>query len=180
MTLEELLLGHRADLEAFVARHAGRLLRYETDQDLVQGIHLRALERGTDFRYQGEKQFYAWIYALARGYLADRHAHWGALRRRPKALLRLTQAGGSQGAPEPAGDDTGPETFADRREMLTLAVKALGLLPERDAQLVRWAADGISLEEIAGRLEMSYRGAQTASRRAQERFRKAFQVVAGP
>ena len=162
MNLDDLLLRHRDDLAAFVARHAGRLLRYESTEDLVQGMHVRALERGSTFRYEGEKPFFAWMYTLARGYLADRHAHWGALRRSPRTLLRLARAGGgSDGVAEPPGDDTGPSTFADRRESLTLAVKALGLPPRPISSLKHlspFSDDKTHGLEVFGGLPVSWCG----------------------
>jgi RNA polymerase sigma factor (sigma-70 family) len=179
--LTELLVARRADLVRFVERHGGTTLRFESADDLVQGIHVRALDRGRDFTWQGDKEALAWLYTLARGYLADRHEHWSALKRRPARLLRLTASGaetGDRGAVrEPAGTQTGPSTYASRREQLELAVRALALLLPRDRDLVRWHTEGMSLDEQTHRLGVSYDAAERAHLRALERFKKAFQVV---
>lgn len=175
--LPELLVRYRVDLLRFVERRAGPLLRFETPDDLVQGIHLRALEHQDRFEYRGREPFLGWLHELARNYLSKRRAHWSALKRRPAGLFRLTRAEGTGGVAEPAGAGTGPATFAERREMLTLAVQALDLLMERDRQLVRWASRGVTTDEIAERLDLSRTSAERARQRAVERFRKAFRLL---
>lgn len=178
----KLLEEYRGDLERFLARRAGWILRYETPEDLLQGLHVRALERGRDFEYRGKEPFLKWLYTVARTHLADRHAYWSALKRRSANLLRLT-SGGTPRDPdsvrEPAGERTGPSTFADRREQLAIAVKALAVLPDRDRKLVRWSSEGVDLPEQAERLGLSYEACKRARQRALERFRKAFRLASG-
>jgi RNA polymerase sigma factor (sigma-70 family) len=174
--LERLLDAHDGELRRFVRAHGGQLLRRESEDDLVQGITLRALERSNSFRDQGAAAFRAWIATVARSYLADRANYWRALRRKPGALLRLTSGG--TGGVDPAGTATGPSTFAARREHLKLAVLALAALPPRDRDLVRWTSEDVPLEEQAKRLSVSYDAAKQARLRALERFRKAFQLAA--
>ena len=169
--LAELLPLHRADLEAFVRRHAGRLLRFESVEDLVQGIHVRALE--ADYEHQGREPFLKWMHVLARRHLAARYAHWVALRRKPASLVRLTQAEGA------TATDTGPRTYAERREMLTLAVRAVAILRPKDRQMVQWESEGVPLKERAERLGVSYAAADSARRRALERFRKTYEFLLG-
>ncbi|MCK6458564.1 MAG: hypothetical protein L6Q95_01555 [Planctomycetes bacterium] len=179
LELKRRLAEAQADLAIFVRKHAGRLLRLESAEDLAQGIHARALERAGSYRHRGREQFLAWMYAVARTHLADRHHYWGAMRRRPSSLLRLV--GDSQtgaGGLEPAATATGPSTFAARRELVSLVGQALSLLREQDRNLVRWLGDGVPMKEQAGRLGLSPDAAESASRRALERFRKAYRLVA--
>jgi len=179
----DLLVRFRGELTGYVARHAGRVLRHESAEDVVQGIHLRVLEQRATFEYRGDESFLAWIRAVARSHLADRHAYWSALRRRPARLVRLIGAGDAtsdrSAAAEPAATATGPSTFASRREQVDVAVKALGLLPERDRDLVQWGLDGVAPEEQARRLGTSVETADRARRRAVERLRKMHAVIAG-
>ena len=117
MTLADLLDDVRADLLVFVRSHAGWLRRFETDDDLLQGVQVRALERADQFEYRGREPFLAWIYRLTRSHLADRRAYWSALKRRPARLVRITRAtprDDTSAVQEPAGARTGPETFAQR------------------------------------------------------------------
>ncbi len=179
--LASLLVAHRADLLRFTERHAGGLVRFETAEDLVQGMYARALDRGRDFEVRSEREFLGWMHTLARAYLVDRRAHWAALKRGSGRLARLTaQAGGSgdpHAAAEPASTGTGPSTFASRREHLALAVKAVAVLLPRDRDLVRWHADGVPLSEQAARLGVTYDAVERAALRAIERFRKAYRLV---
>jgi len=176
-----LVVRRRREILALVRAEAKGLLRYESADDLVQGIQLRAIERGGTFEYRSEAEFLAWLRRTARSHLADRRNHWGALKRRSGRLLRYT-AGAAATAdpaavPEPAADGTGPSTFAARREQVVLATKALDLLLPRDRDLVRLAADGLGTSEQAERLGLSVEAAGRARRRAFDRFRKAYELV---
>ncbi len=183
--LEGLLLRYRADLERFLERHASGLLRYENAEDLVQGVHARALAEAEAYEHRGEKEFLGWLHTLARRYVADRHDYWSAMKRGSGKVLRLsfsgTASGLAEGRPLPPGSEPGPSTFASRRELLGFATKALAVLPERDRRLVRWMSEGVDLKVQAERLEISYAAAQRAGLRALERFRKAFELASqGP
>lgn len=182
--LDDLVAGHRDALARWIAPRAGWLLRFESADDLAQGAVLRVLERGGEFRYEGEDAFRGWLHTVTRSYLADRANYWSALKRRSAALLRLTAGGSSNGNGTPAAGTprstrTGPATTADRREQLTLAVQVLATLPPRDADLVRWATEGVDLREQAERLGISYEAARKASRRALSRFRDAYRFASG-
>ncbi|HEX5138864.1 MAG TPA: sigma-70 family RNA polymerase sigma factor [Planctomycetota bacterium] len=168
--LGSLLAAHSADLLLFLRKNGKRLLDRETEEDLLQGVRLRALEHAAEFRYEGREAFFAWLHALARSYLADREKHWSALRRNPGALLRLTAA-------DPASTATGPSTFASRKEQLKLALEALATLLPKDRDLVRWSSEDVPLEDQAARLGVSYDAAKQARLRALERFRKAYELA---
>jgi RNA polymerase sigma factor (sigma-70 family) len=185
VTPEELsthLDAHRAALSGFVRRHAGVCLRHETGEDLVQGIHLQAIAQAERFEYRSAPEFEAWVFRIARGHMSDRRDYWTAAKRSPERLLRLTRPDGGAPAPgsarEPAMHTAGPVTRADRADRLRLADEALTMLLPRDAELVRGQADGLTLDEEAERLEISYAAAQRARLRALERYRKAFLLLA--
>jgi RNA polymerase sigma factor (sigma-70 family) len=176
----ELLERHAADITAIVRREAGTLLTWESADDLVQGAHARVLERAGSFTWQGPEAALAWIRATARSHLAHRREHWRALRRKPAALLRLTLSDDETraAAPLPADTSTGPATFAARREALELAVRALDLLLERDRELVRGAMEGRSAAELGASLGLSAESAGRAQRRALDRLRRTFRILA--
>ncbi len=170
-----LFLAHAAELRAFVQRHGAGLLRFETDDDLVQGIGQRALQA----RGQPVENARAWLFAVARHFLADRADYWAARRHGSARLLRLTAHGRSDpdATPLPPTESRGPATVAMRREMLGLALRTLAALPERDAQLVRWASEGVPLDEQARRLGKTYDATQRAAHRALDRFRKTYALA---
>jgi RNA polymerase sigma factor (sigma-70 family) len=168
--LPSLLAAHSADLMAFLRKAGTRLLPFETEEDLLQGVRLRALERAAGFRYEGREAFFSWLHAIARSHIADREKHWSALRRNPGSLLRLTAA-------DPASTATGPSTLASRKEQLKLAIEALATLLPKDRDLVRGSSEDVPLEEQAKRLGVSYDAAKQARLRALERFRKAYALA---
>lgn len=181
--LSRLLVEHRDSLLRFVRRHGSGLLRYESPDDLVQGVHTRALAAAGKFEYRGEADFLGWITRIARAHIADRHEHWSALKRGRGRILRLTWSGSGAFDPSsvrtPAGNVTGPSTQAAKREQLLLVVKVLSALPPRDQKLVRWSSQAVPLKEQAERLDISYEAAQRAGMRAMERFKKTFQLAMG-
>ena len=59
--LEERLVEVRPDVVRFVHKNAGRVLRFETSEDLTQGIFVRALDRCERLGAGDEKAFFAWI-----------------------------------------------------------------------------------------------------------------------
>lgn len=182
--LPSLLVETRDDLAAFVRRHAAGLLRFETADDLVQAVHVRALESEAHFSWRGREPFFAWLYTVARRELSDRRAHWAALKRGSGDLLRLTEgAAGTSGTADPRAvaappaKGSGPSTFADRREQLVRVIRTLDALLPRDRDLVRWTAEGVDLAEQAERLGISYDAVERARARALDRFRKAFTLA---
>jgi RNA polymerase sigma factor (sigma-70 family) len=180
-SLARLLERHRGALVRLVERHGSGLLRYETAEDLVQGVHLRAIEIADRFEYRGDKEFFAWIAKIARHHIANRHEYWSAMRRNAGKLLRITldrsqTRSGTRGV-EPAGAGRGPSTVAARREEAALAMKALSVLFPRDRELLEGFGAGLSVEETAERLGLSYEAAKRARQRAIERFRKTFELL---
>jgi RNA polymerase sigma factor (sigma-70 family) len=180
-SLSVLLESHRESLLRLVRREARGLLSYEGVDDLVQGVHLRALEVGERFVYQGEKAFLGWLFTLARRHFADRADYWSALKRRGPALLRLTTADPSVSRRDrgrlPAVSGPGPATRASEKEEIALVLRAVSLLLPRDQKILHWLSEGIDLEETAARLGLSYDAAERARLRAADRLRKAFSIV---
>lgn len=181
-TLSALLERHRDALARFLQKEARGLLRYEAVDDLVQGVHLQSIQVEEHFEYRGDDAFLGWLFTVARQHIARRHAHWTAMKRNAGHLIRVSTGSsdassmGSSGV-DPAMSATGPLTFAERREQLQTAVRALACLPERDRQLVQWMSEGVDIRDVADRLEIGYDAAQRARHRAIERFRQAFTVL---
>ena len=174
MNLEDLLTRHRETLVRYFRRHGAYLRRYEASEDLAQGVHLHAVRHQERFEFQGEPQFVSWLLRLAGQHLADRIAHWKALKRDAGPMARISFSGTGV---EPAGSLTGPITFASRKEQLHLATLAMNGLPPRDRELVRLMTDGAGIDTIAERLAVSSAAAQRARLRAMDRFRKIYAIV---
>lgn len=179
--LEDLLIELSGEVADEVARRArGALLRFETVQDLTQGAAQAVLRAAPTFTWRGREAGRGWILRVVESHVEDRRRHWSSLKRQGGTLLRLDAGGlpsGSEAAFDLATSETGPSTFAHRRELLVLAARALELLLPRDRELVEGDAAGLTLEELGRRLDLGPDAVQKARVRALERFRKAFELV---
>lgn len=179
--LAELLHRHHDDAIRFVQHEAGVvLLRFDTPEDLVQGAFCRALECYEQFEYQGDAAFRGWLKQVLRHHVIDRRDYWFAMKRNRGRLLRLTWQGVGASSAHPldlAGSDTGPSSFAARREHLQFITRATGLLLGRDQDLVRWTAQGVTLQDVAQRLGITENAAGRARTRAMVRLKKIFLML---
>lgn len=180
--LAELLERHRSALARFIQLRAGGLMRHESGEDLIQGIHLRALKQVAGFTYRSDNEFFAWLVIIARQHFGDRNDHWNALRRHATVMLRITTSEkpeASSPGVQPVGQQTGPLTFAERREQIQIATKVLSTLGERDQQIIGFLSAGQSIQEVADLLDIEYDAAEIARRRALDRFRKNYAKIVG-
>ena len=73
-----------------------------------------------------------------------------------------------------------PETEASRRELPRLVQVTLDHLPGRYGQVLEWKyIESVPIDEIAGRLGVSYKAAESLLTRARDAFRDAFAAAAG-
>ncbi len=175
--LADLLTEHREVVVRYFAGKGKSVRRYESPEDLAQGVHLHALQQEHRFDYQGERQFVAWVLRLARQHLRDRIAHWKALKRDAGPVLRITYTEATRAGVNPPAQITGPITNASRKEQLHLATLAMDGLPPRDREIVRLMTAGADIEGISRQLKISSSAAQRARLRALERFRKIYDIV---
>ena len=177
------MLRHRDDLLEFLGRRSGAVSRYESPEDLLQGLFSDLLSHPERFDPTDTDAERAWLFGAAKRFVAMRRRHWAALKRGTSRMLRQDRAADSRtGFENPAiesfaASQTGPSTFASRREQLVLATRALSLLMPRDQELVRLASQGLSNEDIARRLALDVATAARAKSRALERLRKTHELV---
>jgi len=169
-----LLERYLPDLEGYVARHAGRLVRAkESSSDLAQSVCREVLERLADgrFRYQGEAAFRQWLYRAAVMKMLHRDRHWKMDKRdaareaaRPEAPPDASRVpGGVSAIPVEAT----PSMDAIRAEELELFQRSFEALPERDQEIIRLHhAEGLSHAEIAEELGIAESYSRTLLSRA--------------
>ncbi|MFN0060621.1 MAG: RNA polymerase sigma factor [Planctomycetota bacterium] len=178
--LRDLLQREGSALEKFVRRHGGGLLRYESLEDLVQGVSLLALKSESGFEYRGDGAFNVWLQQVARRFLASRHAYWTARKRDAGRLLRVTSSDSSRisgtDSVNPRGGES-PSRMSIQREELALAARAIALLLPRDQEIIRLVAEESSVEAIADALDMTTDTARKARLRAIQRFRKTLELL---
>lgn len=105
--LSELLIEHRAELVRFLERQAGSVLKFESAEDLAQGLQLQLLRREDGFTDQGPVAFRSWLQESARRFVGQRRGYWQALKRQAGPMLRISFSG-SRGAVDPQGNITAP------------------------------------------------------------------------
>lgn len=167
-------------LRALLRREAGTtLLRFDSLEDLLQGVHAEAVRSGDAFEYRSEPEFIGWLFTIARRHVMARREYWFAGKRRHGAILRLTFSAGSGQIErrELADSATGPGTFAFRREQLLLATRAAAMLLPRDREIVHALVDGVTAPELSQRLGITVDAAEKAKVRAIERLRRAFELL---
>ena len=144
---------HRSERVHIVRGRAGALLRFEGATDLVSGLVVELLSRTPDFEARGPEADRAWLFEAARLHLANRRRHWSTLKRETSRLLRTGLQGGSETGPKSnpieafAASQTGPRTFAFRREQLVLLTQATAVLLPHDRRLVELVTADRSNEE---------------------------------
>ncbi len=172
----------RDQLGKWVEREARGLLKRESVDDVVAGIHARALSQLEGFELRTDAEGFNWLKTIARQHVLDRQKYFAALRRQGGEMLRITSASlgdtpDARPGVQVAGRMTGQVTYAMRREAIDLAAKAIASLLPRDQEIVRRTVDGASVEDVAKEFRMSYDAAEQARRRAMERFKKAYELL---
>lgn len=146
-------------------------------RELAQITFCRAFERLDSYR--GEASLFAWFCQICRNAIID----LSRSRRLFAAHLapRVDDAGVQDllealSAPE----DQQPEHFVWRAELMDLIQTALDHLPSRYGDILEWKyLDGLSVQDIADRLAIGPKAAESALTRARHAFREAVAAIYG-
>jgi RNA polymerase sigma-70 factor (ECF subfamily) len=142
----------------------------EGAKDIVQQTFCQAIERLDTYR--GEAALYTWFCQICRNALADHYRRRGGAGRvvlledqpNARAILESLAA--------PASDE--PEVGAQREQAHRIVEATLDTLPGRYGEALEWKyIDGLSVREIAGRLGLGEKAAESLLTRARESFREA-------
>ncbi|MGH8251572.1 MAG: RNA polymerase sigma factor [Steroidobacteraceae bacterium] len=181
-----ILRGDEAAFQELFDRFFPRLYRFtlarigndpETARDIVQQTFCNAIERLDSYR--GEAALYTWFCQICRNEVTDH------FRRKGRTALRVTLLEDQPNARAileslagPAGDE--PETGVWREQLHRLVEATLDSLPGHYGEVLEWKyVDGLSVREIAGRLDLGYKAAESLLTRAREAFREAIVDLAG-
>jgi RNA polymerase sigma-70 factor (ECF subfamily) len=143
----------------------------EAARDVVQQTFCRAFERLDTYR--GEAALYTWICQICRNAIADhfRRSGLGAgrvtlLEDEPNARAIL------ESLAAPAADE--PESGAVREQLCRIVAATLDALPGHYGEALEWKyIDGLSVREIAQRLDLGEKAAESLLTRARDSFRTA-------
>jgi RNA polymerase sigma-70 factor (ECF subfamily) len=165
--------------EFFAAHHQGlfrfALARVDGDRELARDLAQAALCKGLEKldSYRGEAPLFSWLCSICRFELT---AHFRRLGRRPHEVELPEEGLVARGSLESLSFDLGdPENQALRREVARLVHVAMDHLPSRYRLVLRWKyVEGLPVNEIAGRLELSAKAAESLLTRARQTFRDGF------
>lgn len=147
----------------------------EAARDIVQQTFCQAIERLDTYR--GEAALYTWFCQICRNGVAD---HYRRISRSASRVVLLEDQPDARAILEsfaaPEADE--PETGAMREQVHRLVEATLDALPGRYGEALEWKyIDGLSVREIAERLSLGEKAAESLLTRARESFREAIAGV---
>ena len=179
-----LLAGEATAFDAFFGEYFPRLYRFVLPrvefvvadaQDICQETLLRALRRLQSYR--GEAALFTWICRIASNELSD---YWQRRRREGAQLVFAEDDASVQAvlAALHANEADGPEARRHQAELCRAVQITLDHLPGHFGDALEWKyLDGLSVVEIAKRLNLSTAAAQSMLQRARAAFREAFSAI---
>ena len=177
--------GDEAAFEEFFERYFPRLFRFalprvdgndDCAEDVVQRVMIRAVTRLNTYR--GEASLLTWLCTLCRHEIAA----WRERQGRVREVSFLDDRAQLRAALETIAieDDANPDVVMRRRELAELVRLTLDHLPGRYGDVLEWRyMHGFSVAEIAARLGVGYKAAESLLTRARESFRQGFTYAAG-
>jgi RNA polymerase sigma-70 factor (ECF subfamily) len=181
-----LIAGEESAFEEFFAAYFPRLYRFarvrlsgdeDSAEEVVQTTLIKAV--GKLHTYRGEAELFTWLCTFCRWEIAawfERSGRTGDVsladdRPETRAVLDAIAA--------LSRDD--PESELDRRELSRLVQAVLHQLPARYGDALEWKyIEGLSVQEIADRLGLGYKAAESLLTRARQAFREGFGMVSRP
>jgi RNA polymerase sigma-70 factor (ECF subfamily) len=151
------------------------LARVDRQEDLAKEVTQAALCKALEKlnTYRGEAALFSWLCSICRFEIS---AHFRRLERRPPEVDLVEEGGVVRGILEslPASLDD-PESGLLRREVARLVHVIVDHLPAHYGRILEWKyTDGLSVKEIAGRLGISAKAAESLLTRARQAFKDGF------
>jgi RNA polymerase sigma-70 factor, ECF subfamily len=178
------LAGDESAFEEFFAAYFPRVYRFarlrlagdeDAAEDVVQVTLIKALTKL--HTYRGEAALFTWLCTFCRREIAAWYERAGRAAEVSLEDDRPEMRAVLDALAVMSRDDPGQEF--DRRELSRLVQVTLDLLPARYADALEWKyIEGFSVTEIAQRLGLGYKAAESVLTRARQAFRDAFALVA--
>jgi RNA polymerase sigma-70 factor (ECF subfamily) len=181
--VRRILAGDHDAFRALFEQFFPRLYRYALAQlandhdearDVVQQTFCRAIENLDRFR--GEAALYTWFCQICHHEIADRYRARGS----PLRSVHLEDSVELQAVLNAlsSGDLDLPEVDAWRRDVGRVVQATLDRLPGHYAEILEWKyVDELSVNDIASRLEVAPKAAESMLTRARVAFRAAIGTV---
>ncbi len=181
-----ILAGDEASFRELFDRFFPRLYRFalarldrdqEAARDAVQQTFCNAIERLE--QYRGEAALYTWFCQICRNVITD---HYRKQQRGAERVVLLEDQPNVRAILEAlaAPVDDEPDTGVWRQQVHRVVEATLDTLPGHYGEVLEWKyVDGESVEEIARRLELGPKAAESLLTRARGAFRAALTDLAG-
>ena len=165
---EEFFEGHFPGLYRFAL---ARLKDPELARDIVQSAICKAIANLSSYR--GEATLAAWLFTICRYEISG---HYRKLRRAPARVDLVEEVPEVRAALDSlASGFEAPDDSLSRKEVVHYVHAVLDRLPERYGAALEWKyLDGLSVKEIAARLEVGPKAAESLLTRARQAFRDGF------
>ena len=145
------------------------------DPDLTRDIVQSALTKAVAHldTYRGEASLSTWLFTICRHEIAGHYRRKG---RSPEAVELAEDAPEVRAAVDSLPGSSGdPASALEHKEMARLVHTTLDRLPPRYGQALEWKyLDGLPVREIARRLELGPKAAESLLTRARKAFRDGF------
>ncbi|MDP6580112.1 MAG: RNA polymerase sigma factor [Vicinamibacterales bacterium] len=178
-----LIAGDEAAFEEFFSGYFPRLYRFacarvggneDVAEEITQTTLIRAITKL--HTYRGEAALFTWLCTLCRREIAGWRSRTGRVLEVPLAEDHPPTRAALEALATFGGD---PEDELRRRELTELVRATLDHLPGRWGDALEWRyIEGLSVSEIAARLSVSYKAAESLLSRARRAFRDGFALVA--
>ncbi len=177
-----MLAGDEAAFEEFFEGNFPGLYRFavarlkdpELARDVVQSAICKAIANLHTFR--GEATLTAWLFTICRYEISG---HYRRLRRAPARVDLVEEVPEVRAALDSlASGFEDPDASFSRKEVARYVHAVLDRLPGRYGAVLEWKyLDGLSVKEIAGRLEVGPKAAESLLTRARQAFRDGFAAL---
>ena len=170
----------RQAAERFFDAYFGRLYRFvalrlddaQACEDVVQEAMIKALRNLHSYR--GEAALFTWLCQICRNEISNYFQKFG---RKEEVLFGLDDEPNLRAALESLEVED-PDAAVNRMTLEKVVQLTLDYLPENYSKALEWKyLEGLSVDEIAGRLGTGVVAAQSMLARARTAFRKGFREV---
>lgn len=181
--VERVLAGDETAFEEFFDLYFPRLYRFalsrlggneDAAEEIVQRVLIRALDRLDT--YKGEAALLTWLCTFCRREIG----RWRDEEGRAREVSLFDDRPGIRAALDvlAAVESDDPESRLRRREVSNIVQLTLDHLPGRYGDVLEWKyIQGLSVDEIAARLGVGYKAAESLLTRARAAFREGFLLV---
>ena len=179
--VRRIVAGDEEAFRGFFDQHVRGLYRFvmarvdnnpEATQEIVQSTLVKAVESFGAFR--GDGALSSWLYGICR---FEIQAYYRSrTRARREEPYDAPRDDGRPSADAWISDDDGPDVDLGRKETSGQVHEALDRLPRHYGDALEWKyLDGLKVKQIAQRLDMAPKAAESLLTRAREAFRREFE-----